>query len=260
MKKKLLSIHRPKKNKFLNIEMFGHYLAGLIDGDGHISKLGHIVIFFNLSDVRNAHQLRSRLKYGKIRSVKNKKAVNLIISNKKGILLVACLIKNKLKHLSKINQYNNRLVKLFNIEKTSLDNTINWNTPWFSGFFDADGYFKIYLLNRKNRINLEVRLLAQIDQKAKVLLSQIKSKFGGYLGYRKSQNTYYYSSVSFNAMFKLLTFFDTFNLQYYRTYLKYTILRKSYVIVQNNEHLKNSGQLKLEKYLKKLNKLVLKRL
>ena len=172
----------------------------------------------------------------------------------------SCLIKNKLKHLSKINQYNNRLVKLFNIEKTSLDNTINWNTPWFSGFFDADGYFKIYLLNRKNRINLEVRLLAQIDQKDKVLLSQIKSKFGGYLGYRKSQNTYYYSSVSFNAMFKLLTFFDTFNLQYYRTYLKYTILRKSYVIVQNNEHLKNSGQLKLEKYLKKLNKLVLKRL
>jgi hypothetical protein len=255
MKKKFLSIHRPIKKKFVN-EMFGHYIAGLIDGDGHISIIGHIVICFNKNDYRSAIQIKSQLKYGKIRRVNNKNAYNLIISNKKGIIHIASLIKDKLKHPNRIDQYNSRLVKIFNIDKTSYDTTINFNTSWFSGFFDADGHLRIYIIERKKRLKPEIRLLGQIDQKTSILLTQIKNQFGGFIGYRKKQDTFYYSTVSYNNMFKLLSYFDKFSLQYYRTYLRSIVLRKTYILVQNNYHLKSSGITKLKKYQKRLKTMI----
>ena len=36
---KNISVHVPKHQKPFNIEQLGHYLAGLIDGDGHFSKI-----------------------------------------------------------------------------------------------------------------------------------------------------------------------------------------------------------------------------
>lgn len=248
---KKLSIHRPKKKSYTK-EMLGYYLAGLIDGDGHISKIGHVVISFNKKDVKTAFKLRSHLKYGQIRPVKNKQACNFIISNKKGVLFLASLIKDKLKHPTRIKQYNERLSKKFNIKETSLNTEINWNTPWFAGFFDTDGYLRIAILERKNRPRSEVRLLGQIDQKTDILLKQIQIQFGGYLGYRLKQNTFYYSTVSFGNMFKLLSYFDKFSLQNDRFYLRYVLIRKSYLLVQEKYHLSNKGLIKLKKYKKKL--------
>ena len=92
--KKKLSIHRPSKQLLNNKESFGHYLAGLIDADGHISNIKHIVIAFNSRDLKDALKLRQKIGFGKVRKVKNKNAVNLIISNKKGIHHVAILIKD----------------------------------------------------------------------------------------------------------------------------------------------------------------------
>lgn len=248
---KKLSIHRPSKKDYKK-EMFGHYLAGLIDGDGHISSMGHIVIAFNLRDIKTAKKIRSTLKYGKVRKVKNKNACNLIISNKNGIIYIASLIKNKLRHPTKIHQFNCRLVSLFGVEKTAVDFTINWNTPWFSGFFDADGYLRIYIVKRKDQHREEVRLLGQLDQKSDLLLEQIKSRFGGYVGYRQSQNTFYYSTVSFRSMFELLSYFDKFSPQSEHMFLKYIILRKAYLLVQNKKHLENSGLKKLYKFSMRL--------
>ena len=44
---KNISIHVPTHLKPLNDEQFGHYLAGLIDGDGHFDNQQHLVIVFN---------------------------------------------------------------------------------------------------------------------------------------------------------------------------------------------------------------------
>jgi len=43
---KHISEHVPKHLKPLNNEQLGHYLAGLIDGDGHFSKAQQLVIVF----------------------------------------------------------------------------------------------------------------------------------------------------------------------------------------------------------------------
>lgn len=230
--KKKLSIHRPSKQLLNNKESFGHYLAGLIDADGHISTIKHIVIAFNSRDHKDALKLRKKIGFGKVRKVKNKNAVNLIISNKKGIHHVAILIKDKLKHPKRIEQYNNRL----NL-KTSLNNNINWNSPWFAGFIDGDGCFRIQIIQHRK----EVRLLCQIDQKNDILLKQIKLRFGGYLGYRMKQDTYYYSTVSYRAFNILLNYLDKYSLQYSYSYLRYTILRKAYLIIQKKQHLTIDG-------------------
>lgn len=255
MVKKKLSIHRPNK-KIFNADNFGYYLAGLIDGNGYISTLNQIVISFNLADRRSAIILRSRIGYGVVRPVKNKHTCNLIISNKKGLFKVALLLKDKLRHPTKIFQYNNRLTKFLGIEKTLTDSTINWDTPWFSGFFDSHGYFKIHISQQKNRISPEIRLLMQIDQKQKILLEQVKRKFGGYLGYKESQDTFCYSSISFKNFHTILKFFDKFSLQSDRSYLRYVILRKSYLLVQENKHLQELGLQKMKNYHKKLKDMI----
>ena len=36
-------------------------------------------------------------------------------------------------------------------------------------------------------------------------------------------------------MYKIIKYFDKYSLQYHKTYLRYTIIRKSYIIIQNKE-------------------------
>lgn len=251
MKKKQLSVHRPNKKNY-DLNLFSYYFAGLIDGNGHISVTGQVIINFSIKDIKSAYVVRSRIKYGRVIKVKNTNVCSLIISNKEGILYIASLIKDKLKHPDKIFQYNSRLTKLFNIEKTVGNSQIDWDTPWFSGFFDADGHLRIYILPRVQRPNPEIRLLAQIDQKESILLTQIQQQFGGYLNLRKKQNTFYYSSTSYQNIYKILTFFDRYSLQSNRSYLKYVFLRKAYLLIQENKHLQQTGFKKIQKYHQKL--------
>lgn len=257
MQTKNLSIHRPSKRPLLTENTFGHYLAGLIDGSGHFSTIGHIVISFNLRDKRDAYSIRSLLGYGKVRLVKDKNSVNLIISNKTGVKHVAALVRDKLKHSVRISQYNSRIYELgFSSRKTSLNTTIDWETSWFAGFCDADGHLRIDIPWREDRNSYEVRLLCEVDQKDEILLKQIRDKFGGYLGYRASQDTYYYSSVSFKGIYLILRYFDRYSLQLTQSYLRYTILRKSYLIVQKKQHLTVKGLDKIFTYKDKLKEMI----
>lgn len=251
-----LSKHKPKKKKFYaDQNLFGHYLAGLIDGDGHFSTIGGCVISFSSKDVSLARQLRTEVGFGTVRKVKNKQAVNLVISTRVGVVRVADLVRDKLKHPNKIMQFNERLTSRYLLNPTAEDSTLNWDTPWFSGFFDADGSFSIRLVPRSNRKITEVRLLARVDQKRSILLQQIKKRFSGYLGYRKSQDTYSYSSVSFSNFSKVLRYFDRFSLQSPTKYLSYEYARKAFLTVQTKEHLTEKGLKKVESYHKRLSEI-----
>jgi hypothetical protein len=59
-------------------------------------------------------------------------------------------------------------------------------------------------------------------QKDNYLLLSIKSLFGGNIGYRKSQDTYYYGSTSFGSAKKVIKYFDNYHLQSskYSNYIK----------------------------------------
>ena len=70
---KKVSVHVPLHSKPLSDNDFGHYLAGLIDGDGHFSKAPQLVIVFNKLDASLPYFIKSRIGYGNIYKVKKKK-------------------------------------------------------------------------------------------------------------------------------------------------------------------------------------------
>lgn len=249
---KFISIHRPKHQKPLNDEQFGHYLAGLIDGDGHFNNAKQLVIVFSKPDAFLAYYIRGVVGYGNIRKVRDKNAYILVVSNKEGLIRVLNLINGKLRTESKFNQVINNILihKLFwetrDILKFSWNQTKDFNNHWLAGFSDADASFQIKILERKNRKNLEVRLNYQIDQKKNDLLILIKNFIGGNIGYRKSQDTYYYGSTSFGSAKNVINYFDKFHLQS-RKYVSYILWRKTYVLVQKRAHLTEEGINKITK-------------
>ena len=94
---KAISVHNSKHLKPVTDNQFGHYLAGLIDGDGHFSSKQQLVIVFSGSDASLAYFLKERLGYGNVRKVKDKNAYILIISKSEGLTKVINLINGKLR-------------------------------------------------------------------------------------------------------------------------------------------------------------------
>ena len=129
-----------------------------------------------------------------------------MISHRIGLHKVLNLINGKLRSTGKLNQIKNNILthsyfkpifydEAKNTNLFSLNLDVDLNNYWLSGFSDADASFQIKLIRKNNKT--EVRLNFQIDQKKKDLLILIKNFLGGNIGYRQSQDTYYYGSTSF---------------------------------------------------------------
>jgi hypothetical protein len=240
---KNISIHVPTHLKPLNNEQFGHYLAGLIDGDGHFSYQQQLIIVFSSPDVQLAYYIKKIIGFGNVKKVKDKNAYLYIISNKNGILKTIHLINNKLRTINKYNQVMNIIMNPKYLDENiefSMNSTKDFNNHWIAGFSDADASFQIKIVNRDTRPKSEIRLNFQIDQKDNYLLLLMKEVFGGNIGFRKNQDTYYYGSTSFGSAKKVIKYFDNYHLQSskYRNYLKW---RKAYIMIQNKEHLTEVG-------------------
>lgn len=226
------SIHKPKTRKPDNTVDFGFFLAGLIDSDGHFSKIPQLVVSFHEKEFHTPYYLKKKLGYGIVSKVKNKKAINFIMAHSLGLEKVCALVHNKLRHKDKIIQYNTRLrsLKSFTFTEKLLFFSIKEN-PWFSGFFMGDGCFQIKIIKRVDRKMAECRVVIQIDQKTECLLLQIKDAFGGSVYFRKSQNTYYYSSVNFASAKRVIQYFDQFHLMGIKM-TQYTLWRKVFLKIQ----------------------------
>lgn len=245
---KLISNHVPTHTKPLSDEYFGHYLAGLIDGDGCFSRYA-VTIAFNILDASLAYYIKGRIGYGTVKKIKNKNAVLLIIHKREGIETIINLVNGKLRTQSKIDAINKHMINVYKAplnlkDKPHLNTSSDLNNHWLAGFLDADGSFQIKVLDRvepNSKPCIEVRLYIQVDQKTRLLLDLIKDNFGGNIGYRKSQDTYYYSSTSFGSAKKLIVYLDRFPLQSSK-YLNYLKWRKAYLLVQTKNHLTTEGQ------------------
>ena len=245
---KRISDHVPKHLKPLNNEQLGYYLAGIIDGDGHFSKAQQLVLVFSSSDAFLAYYLKEKLGYGSVKKVKDKNAYLLVVANKKGILNVLNLINGKLRTEHRVNQVvnnilNNTKYKDHNINFT-MDSSRNFDNHWLAGFSDADASFQIKIIKRVTKNKPEIRLNFQIDQKKDLLLIMIKDYLGGNIGYRKSQDTYYYGSTSYGSAKNVVEYFDKYHIQS-RKHLSYLRWRKVYRLIQDREHLTEKGLFKI---------------
>lgn len=254
---KQVSIHVPKHKKPLNDNQLGHYLAGLIDGDGHFSSAQQLVIVFSAPDAFLAYNLKELLGFGNVKKIKDKNALAspqpallLIISKREGILRILNLINGKLRSESKFNQVINNIInnpKYKNIDiNFTMNKTNDFDNHWLAGFSDADASFQIKKVERSTRNRPEIRLNYQIDQKNNTLLIKIKDYLGGNIGYRKSQDTYYYGSTSFGVAKNVINYFDRYNLQS-RKHISYLRWRKVYRLIQNREHLTEKGLIKISR-------------
>jgi hypothetical protein len=126
------------------------------------------------------------------------------------------------------------------------------NNHWIAGFSDADASFQIKVVNRANKSKAEIRLNFQIDQKNNDVLLLIKDFFGGNIGYRNSQDTYYYGSTSFGSARKVINYFDEYHLQSNK-HINFLKWRKAYLLIQNKDHLNDQGIKKIIKLKNTMN-------
>lgn len=235
---KILSIHHPKHKKPSSDNDFGFYLAGLIEGDGHFTKQNQLIIAFHEKDISLAYFLKSFIKFGQIHKVKNKAAVIYIVSKKEGILKIINLINGKMRTFFKWNQVKNNITYQFDwlpLDESPLNK--NW---WLAGFIDADGSFQIKIINRENHIKPEIRLNLQIDAKKDHILKIIHNEFGGSLGYRDKNDTYYYQSVNYGVAAKFANYLREYHLLSYK-YINYLKWYKVYLMIQDKKDLTNIG-------------------
>lgn len=255
---KPISIHVPKHLKPLNDNQFGHYLAGLIDGNGHFNSKQQLVIVFHSLDVSLAYFIKKRLGFGTVKKVKNKNVFILVIAARKGLEKVINLINGKIRTESKFSQITNNILSQgnYNEFRKNINFKFNLDTDlknhWLAGFSDADASFQIKRINRNNKI--EVILIFQIDQKNDDILRLIKDFIGGNIRYRKNQDTYYYGSTSFGSAKKVINYFDHFHLLSTK-HINYLKWRKAYLIIQNKDPLNKYGIEKIIKLKNTMNRL-----
>ena len=245
-KKTIISIHAPLPLKPRTKEEFGYFLAGLIDADGHIAGPGYVQIDFNVREIGVAYYIKKCIAYGNISQERKRLSVRYRCTDKKGLEKIADLIRHKLKHDNKICQFNIRLAPLLkNKSKTHFVQENLLDNHWCAGFIQGDGCLSLILGHQKNK-SFKPTMFIEISQKKPNLLKLLQNTFGGNVGYRKDQDTYYYISNSFTNAAKFIKYLDKYQLLSNKL-AQYWVWRRAYVLYQENTHLTNDGQYKFVK-------------
>lgn len=257
-KLKLISDHVPKHLKPISNDQFGHYLAGLIDGQGWFSK-SSCHILFNHLDASLAYYIKKRIGYGSVTKVKPNNGYLFNLTKQEGVQILLNLINGKLR--THPNVFN----LIFNLSSSeagkhlSLKEEFNINTSndldnhWLAGLLDAQCCFEIKCLEKTNSSDwggdsspkpLDIRLSMQVHQDVRLFLDLIKDKFGGNICYKQGEDRYYYTSISFGSARKVIEYLDKYHLLSSK-HVNYIKWRKVYHLVQREQHLTPEGQARI---------------
>ena len=135
--------------------LLGHYLAGLLEGDGHIiipqlvegkTSYPYIQITFVNKDLPLINKLTD-LYGGRLRFKTKENAIVWTVGTHKDLINLINLMNGYLR-TPKINKFNKLILWLndryhYNIPIYSVDTTDLNKNGWLAGFIDADGGFKI---------------------------------------------------------------------------------------------------------------------
>lgn len=167
---------------------FGHYIAGLIEGDGHLGlpSIGlskakkkenpRIVFTTHINNIGMYSYIQASLGgIGRFQlSVSN--TLRYIIGDIEGIKLVISLIHNKMRSPKNIRL--NQIILFMNekynltITESLLDNSSLLTNSWLTGFIEADGHFWVkYRLPKektetRRSISESVHLIFRLDQRS----------------------------------------------------------------------------------------------
>src|SRR5262245_40868723 len=105
---KSVSVHVPKHLKPVSEDQFGHYLAGLIDGNGNFYNNQELIIIFNYLDASLAYFVKKKLGFGSVK--KDNNAFYIFINTQKGLERVIDLINGKFRNDNIFNQITNNIL------------------------------------------------------------------------------------------------------------------------------------------------------
>lgn len=247
-----------KKTLLLNDNLFGYYLAGLIEGDGYIGTR-EITISIHIKDIKNAYYIKNRIGYGKVLSyIHTKNAIRLCFNTKDARYAVFKLINGKLLAKYKRDQLIDQKYNLeFNTEILPLAKFDLLSNPWLTGFSDADGSFGIDISKSKtHKTGKNIKLHFRIKQKYEDLIYLVKESLGGNISvlYKDDLNKrmFQYSSTNFKIAINVINYFDKFPPLHNSKYLHYLRWRKAFLLIQNKQHLTEIGLDKISSIKKHL--------
>ena len=200
-----VSNHLAKHRKPGSDEEFGHYLAGLIEGDGHVGER-NIVITFHSADVSAAYYIKKRIGYGIVSKVPGALTVRYQATHVCAREYIYRCINGKLIGAAKIEQFRrHKYEEKFNLPLRGLA-PFSLTNHWLAGFADAAGCFSIGFRA------CGIRIKFHISQKHRFLLDSIHDVLGGAV-YTAGTNAYqlqYSSAVQQKAV---AAYFDEYHLQ-----------------------------------------------
>lgn len=276
-------INNNKVNEYkINKDEFGHYLAGLFEGDGHLSLpfLGQttlqrilnprIVFTSHVNNIELYVYIQSMLN-GKGRfQIVNNNTIRYIIGDIEGIKLFVNVVQGKLR--SSKNESLNKLIGFINqkynliIPNSNLDKSDFSNNCWLTGFTEADGYFGVKIVEAKpksdtrkrsisNSISIKYRLDLRYLEGVNYMLMESLSKFLFCKLSVYKTNKGEILSLSVSAIEKIKFIVEYFN--------KYPLLSikgkdfKDWEIVYNmmlsKQHLTDEGRLKIKSIQSNMN-------
>lgn len=236
----ILPALQEKKGFRTNIhnDNFNSYLAGLFEGDGHISilrgnninkkkfsKIRKIVlgITFNIKDLPFCEYIMNKIGYGWIRIKSKENACVLLIQTDEGLTTFVKIINGYLRS-PKIYKFNLLIDYLnskyfLNIIKNKEDlSNLNSNN-WLAGFIDADGGFYIRYTEAKDSkfriacvLTIEQRIIEPVSNLSyEPLFLEISKYFKVKLEYSKHNKNKSYLMIRMSNSNSLKIVIDYFN-------------------------------------------------
>lgn len=247
---KVLNVHHSSNKPFTETEL-GYFLAGLIEGDGHYNKnTNRLEIIFHEKDISLANNLKTKIKFGSIYKIKDKKAYKLSIGSRQGIERIYNLCNGKFVCNEKIKQFNQNN---YGFSFLPCTNKVVLTNSWLAGFIEADGCIGIHLAKSKTHVfGLSVRLLVRITQKNILVLELIRNAFMDYSpnNISKIKKTGI-NMLSFTNRAKslkaIIQYLDKFPLRGAKI-LHFLYLRKAFLLMEQKEHLTLEGLEKIKKF------------
>lgn len=266
------------------------YLAGLFEGDGHISfskvvngtgkiSYPYIAITFVNKDlplVKTFLQIYG----GRLRFKEKENAIVWIIHKHKELINLISLINGYLR-TPKIYQFNDLIIWFndrynYTIPLFSPDNLSLANNGWLAGFIDANGGFKVrytekHIDPKTNKVvskeRIEVRFVLEerqtlyyksIDFDYKPIMLKIHSYFGLTTDLRVSKHNEdkFYWIIEVASLGRLGTLIDYFNNYPLLTAKRndYEDWLKVYFLIKEKKHITEEGKLRIKEIKSNINK------
>jgi len=262
----------------MKLENTKDYIAGLFEGDGHISiaptsgeqYIPRWNITGHIKDLPALEHIKGKLGHGFIRRKQEENAVVWTVGNLQGILKIIEWLNGRL-CTPKIYKFNEMIDwintnKGSNIEKRGLRGEIR-NNAWFSGFVDADGNFYIRTTmkkegstNKKERIavclRIDQRLVSPEGKSYGPIMQLIEKEFKGNLSVvqKESGKTYYHIDCQSKESLELLNKYFTNYPLLTSKYLDYVCWNDAWRIKGGSERLTEEDKKNILILKKQMNK------